>query len=101
MISLLQNGFSEKEIVRSSQWEDKNRNVAQIRVGFEQNHTRRPPRTPAYAVTDANLDAIKKQASACEVEDGFPCAHRRSKEHLVDPNITFTKLYDVYEFFQS
>ena len=103
VINLIQSGFSEMEIraiIPVGGYKiGRLRDV--LKVGFEQNHTRRPPRTPAHAVVDADLDAIKQHALTWEVEDGFPCAHRRPKQYLVDPKLTFTKLYQGYGCFQS
>jgi hypothetical protein len=60
-------------------------------------HTCRPPRVPAHALHDNDLDMIKADAESWEVEDGFPYAHRCLKQYLLDPKFTFTKLYHRYK----
>ena len=95
IISLLQCGLSEIEIravipVGGSKI-DRLRKM--LHNGIETLHTRRPPRVPAHAVSDECMDRIKSDAMTWEVEDGFSCAHRRPKQYLLDPLLTFTKLY--------
>ncbi len=98
-MNLIQSEFSEREIrvvllVGGSK-------ISQLRKvlqdGIDTLHTRCPSRVPAHALHDNNLDMIKAHAESWEVEDGFPCAHRRPKQYLLDPKLMFTKLYQRYK----
>jgi len=68
-----------------------------LQDGIDTFHTRRRPRVPAHALHDNDLHKIKADAESWEVEDGFPYAHRRSKQYFLDPKLTFTKLYQRYK----
>nr|XP_032818404.1 uncharacterized protein LOC116947095 [Petromyzon marinus] len=59
--------------------------------GFDSLHTRRAPTTPAHALTDADLTALRNDVASWEVEDGFACGH------LLDSTITWTKLHSRYK----
>jgi hypothetical protein len=68
-----------------------------LQDGIDMLHTRHPSCIPAHALHDNNLDMIKANAESWEVEDGFPCVHRRSIQYLLDLKFTFTKLYQRYK----
>ncbi|XP_078732831.1 uncharacterized protein LOC144947479 isoform X1 [Lampetra fluviatilis] len=65
--------------------------------GIETLHTRRPPKVPHHALADDDLDAIKENANTWEIEDDFPCSHRRPRQYFVEPNITWSELYRRYK----
>jgi hypothetical protein len=61
--------------------------------GIDTLHTRRPRHILVHAIHNSDLDAIKVDAETWEVEDGFPCTHRRPKQYLLDATLTFNKLH--------
>jgi hypothetical protein len=76
-------------------------NINQLRKvlqdGIDTLHICHPPRVPVHALHDNDLDTIKAYAESSEVEDDFPCTHKHSKQYLLDPKFTFTKLYQRYK----
>ncbi|XP_075924826.1 uncharacterized protein LOC116944800 [Petromyzon marinus] len=65
--------------------------------GFDSLHTRRAPITPAHALTDADLTALRNGVASWEVEGGFARGHLRPKQYLLDPTTTWTKLHSRYK----
>ncbi|XP_075914241.1 uncharacterized protein LOC142908003 [Petromyzon marinus] len=68
-----------------------------LESGVETSRARRPPRVPHHALAADDLEAIRESACAWEVEDDFPCSHRRPRQYSVEPNVTWTELYRRYK----
>lgn len=97
-MNLIQSGFLEREIraVLPIGGSKINR-LQKVLYGINILHTHRPPHNLAHALHDNNLDIIKVDVEFWEVKDGFPCAHKRPKQYLLDLKLTFTKLYQRYK----
>nr|XP_032800654.1 uncharacterized protein LOC116937610 [Petromyzon marinus] len=67
------------------------------RAAWKRRAARRPPRVPHHALAADDLEAIRESACAWEVEDDFPCSHRRPRQYSVEPNVTWTELYRRYK----
>jgi hypothetical protein len=98
-MNMIQSGFSKREIwailpVNSSKI---NQLHKVLQDGIDTFHTYCPPRVPAHALHDNNLDTIKIDVEFWEVEDSFPSIHRRLKQYLFDSKLTFTKLFQRYK----
>lgn len=57
----------------------------------DQSTGQRPPKRergpPIHAATEEDLKRIKKCAAEWELEDGFPCAHRRPRQYFIEENM--------------
>jgi hypothetical protein len=97
-MNLIQSGFSKREIraILPINGSKISRLCKVLQDGIDTLHIRHP-HIPAHALHDNNLDTIKVDAKSWEVEDGFPCTHRRPKQYLLDSKLTFTKLYQRYK----
>ena len=51
---------------------------------------------PWHAATEEDLNRIKSCKRTWELEDGFPCAHRRPREYFVEENVTWKSLHAMY-----
>ena len=54
----------------------------------------RPP--PLHALTEEERDFIRAEKEYWELEDGFPCSHRRPRQYLAKENTTWVKLHEIY-----
>jgi hypothetical protein len=99
IMNLIWSGFSECEIQAILPLGGSK--ISQLRKVLQDDidmlHTRHPPCVPTHAFHDNDLDMIKVDAESWEVEDGFPCIHKRLKQYLLDLKLTFTKLYQRYK----
>ncbi|CAM6023759.1 unnamed protein product [Sphagnum balticum] len=98
-MNLIQSRFLKREIqaVLLVNGSKINRLCKVLQDGIDTLHTHRPLRIPTHALHDNDLDTIKVDAECWEVEDNFPYVHKRSKQYLLDPKLTFTKLYQKYK----
>ncbi len=55
--------------------------------------TRKPP---SHAFTSEDITRIKSCYDTWELEDGFPCAHRKPRQFFVDASHTWTSLHASY-----
>lgn len=66
--------------------------------GIETLHTRRERAKPKHAFTDAEMKTFLDYCEQTwELEDGFPCSHRRPRRYFVEQKITWKKLWSRYK----
>jgi hypothetical protein len=56
----------------------------------------RPTCIPSHAFTQEQIQAIKDDYINWELEDGYPCAHRRIKQYFITPGTTWTRVHEQY-----
>jgi hypothetical protein len=64
---------------------------------WDGSHTRRPMKVPHHALSSDDLTAFIEDCKTWELEDGFPCSHRRPRQYFVEAKLTWTKLWKWYE----
>ena len=99
IITLIQQGLSEREIrsflpVGGSKLQ---RLRKALQSGFEDFHTRKKKPIPSHALSEEDLAFIKADVETWELEDGFPCSHRRPRQYLVEQGIKWINLWERYE----
>ena len=99
VLQLLQHGFSERVIkavipVGGSRIA---RLRAVIKEGIDVMHTRRVPMAPSHAFSDVDKAAFLKTCEGWELEDGFPCSHRRPRQYFIEQKLTLLKLHARYK----
>ena len=52
--------------------------------------------TPWHAAKKEGLERIKACKTDWNLEDAFPCAHKRPKKYFVEENVTWKSLYVKY-----
>jgi hypothetical protein len=95
ILRLMAQGYSDREIkallgVGGSR-------VSQLRKihkdgTWDGSHTRRPMKVPHHALSSDNLTAFIEDCKTWELEDGFPCSHRRPRQYFVEAKLTWTEL---------
>ena len=55
------------------------------------------PKIPSHAFTDEDKERLKQHILTWnpQLEDGFPCAHRRLKRFFTKEGIEWTKLWEI------
>jgi hypothetical protein len=56
-------------------------------------HTRRSPQLPKHAFTDEDIAFFLLTFGDWELEEGFPCSHRRPRQYFVEPGMTWKILW--------
>lgn len=51
---------------------------------------------PSHACTEEDLELVRFTSSTWELEDGFPCAHRRPRQYFIAPGVTWSSLWKQY-----
>jgi hypothetical protein len=64
---------------------------------WDGSHTRRPMKVPHHALSSDNLTTFIEDCKTWELEDGFPCSHRRPRQYFVEAKLTWTELWKRYE----
>ncbi|CAK9266760.1 unnamed protein product [Sphagnum jensenii] len=64
---------------------------------WDGSHTRRPMKVPHHALSSDDLTAFIEDCKTWELEDGFPCSHRRPRQYFVEAKLTWTELWKRYE----
>jgi hypothetical protein len=69
---------------------------AMLRDGVDKLHTRRVPAAPHHALTEEDVEKFLETCSDWELEEGFPCSHRRPRHYFISPEITFKDQWEIY-----
>jgi hypothetical protein len=64
---------------------------------WDGSHIRHPKKVPHHALSLDDLTAFIEDCKMWELEDGFPCSHRRPRQYFVEAKLTWTKLWKRYE----
>ncbi len=64
---------------------------------WDGSHTRRPMKVPHHALSLNDLTAFIEDCKTWELEDGFPCSHRRPHQYFVEAKLTWMELWKQYE----
>jgi hypothetical protein len=64
---------------------------------WDGSHTRRPMKVPHHALSSDDLTAFIEDCKTWELEDGFPCSHRRPRQYFVEAKLTWMELWKRYE----
>ncbi|CAK9229226.1 unnamed protein product [Sphagnum troendelagicum] len=100
ILGLMAQGYSDREI-KALRGVGGSR-VSQLRKihkdgTWDESHTRRPMKVPHHALSSDYLTAFIEDFKTWELEDGFPCSHRRPRQYLVEAKLTWTELWKQYE----
>jgi hypothetical protein len=64
---------------------------------WDGSHIRRPMKVPHHALSSDDPIAFIEDCKTWELEDGFPCSHRRPRQYFVEAKLTWTELWKRYE----
>ncbi|KUF92160.1 hypothetical protein AM588_10003500 [Phytophthora nicotianae] len=68
-----------------------------IKNGIDTLHTRHRGTTPKHAFSEDDISFFISSCADWELEDGFPCSHRRPRQYFVEPKITWKLLWERYK----
>lgn len=68
---------------------------------FKSLFTQRVRVKPKHSLTEDEINSIKDEYQHWELEDGFPCAHRRPRKFFVKEHVTWSALWKEYEIRQK
>ncbi len=64
---------------------------------WDGSHIRRPMKIPHDALSSDDLTTFIEDCKTWELEDGFPCSHRRHRQYFVEAKLTWTELWKRYK----
>jgi transposase len=100
IIAFMKQGFSDIEI--RSLFKVGGSRVKRVKAQFsdtELRAQRMARKTPIHAFSDEDKQRVFDQIESWNVdlEDGFPCSHRRQMRYFIKEGVTWKKLHEEYE----